>query len=94
MQIYLKDSGEVSVHWSFRKLWCYTVVHFDLRDKNNSVITENRPLTTLSALLITVSETSIKTAYACRRDCQINLLLTDLVSGRIILSHFNPYVVK
>lgn len=25
--IYLKDSREVSIHWSLRKLWCNTVVH-------------------------------------------------------------------
>lgn len=32
LRLYLKDSGEVSIHWSFCKLWCYTVVHFDLMD--------------------------------------------------------------
>lgn len=33
---YLKDPGEVSIHWPFSKLRCNTVVHFDLRNTSNT----------------------------------------------------------
>lgn len=34
MWIYLKNSGEFSIHWSFCKLRRYSVVHLNLRDTN------------------------------------------------------------
>lgn len=36
MQIYLKNPGEFSIHWSFCKLWWYSVVHLNLRDTNRA----------------------------------------------------------
>lgn len=34
MWIYLKNSGEFSIHWSFCKLRWYSIVHLNLRDTN------------------------------------------------------------
>lgn len=35
---YLEDTGEVGVHRPFGKLWCHTVVHFDLGNTSNSTL--------------------------------------------------------